>query len=111
MAIKHRLDDLTHDGFGNKEQRCSSDSHEPARIDGCAERNGNDACQGRANIRHEPQECGENAPQGRARDADEKQTSPDDDAEGCVNPKLREKVPAEPAGRVVHGGSRSMQIS
>src|SRR5215211_2198416 len=64
----------------------------------------------RADIRDEPHQGSEDPPQERARNADRPEPERDRHPERGIEAELREKIPTEAAGRIVHRGRGAMQI-
>jgi len=87
-AIEPRLDYLTGDPLGNKEETDDPEQHRPPRIDGNGE--GCWKCGGDngADVGDEPQEHREDAPEYRVRYADEPQPAADQHAQTRVDPGL-----------------------
>jgi hypothetical protein len=111
LAIDERLDDVAHERLGDDEQRRRPQHHRPAGIDGGGEPDRQQRRDEGADIGHEAQQRRENAPQHRARHADDPQPGRGPDPEGGVERELGEVEAREPARRVVHGGGGAVQVA
>ncbi len=109
-AVEQGLDHMADQRLDDQEEGGGPDEHCPGRIDREGdEQRRRDAHDG-ADVGHVAQHAGENAPQERARQADEHQPDADHSAESGVHRKLREEQPPEPLAGVVERGGGALQV-
>lgn len=110
MPIKQRFNDVAHYGLDDDKERRRPQQHGPSRVDRrrkCQRKHGRDDS---ADIGHEAQNGGENAPQDGAGNSDDPQTDADHDTERSIHGELHQKQPAQAGCGVVERGGRLLQI-
>ena len=110
VPVDHRLDDMSDDRLDDEKQRGRPDQHRPAGVDGGRQGQGEQRRDDGADIGHEAKDGREDAPEHRARDANEPQARSDHDAKGRIQGELHEEEATETACRVVERRGRLLQI-
>ena len=111
VAVNQGLDELSHQRLDNEKQCERPKQHRPAGIDGngqCERERGGDDC---ADVRHEAQHRGQDAPQHRTWNADDPQSCSDDDAENSIEQELDQKQSAEARRGIIKRGGRALQVT
>ena len=110
VPVQQRFHHVAHQRLDHQKERRRPQQHRPAGVHRSRERQRKHGRDNGADIRHEAQNRGQDAPKHGAGDSDHPQAGADHHTKGGVQSELDEKKPAQACGRIVQRSGRFLQI-